>query len=241
MNILKNPPTVSKIFFQFWTGFGSGMIGSIILAIVILLSWKVVGDTLSPTDVNLNEFGVTIDQQSTHPLFVHFITIAVFLGVLASNISFVALSSITNDRYNYRSTMVTHCFFGNLIVLILVIPCYIIFNAYLQSDGIAIAGIIHGLASAILSSLILEIVNRHEHSLVNIIALIASMIIFTWIAVPVYKSGSTLFVFLVMPLLMGTISATNSLAESIYAWVYQTYGKDSLNLNQRFGDDYGKS
>jgi MFS family permease len=240
MNILKNPPSVSKIFFQFWTGFGSGMIGSVIFAIVILLSWKIVGDTLSPTDVALNEFGVKIDQESTHPLFVHFITVAIFLGVMAANIAFVSLSSITNDRYNYRSTMVTHCFFGNLILLLLLIPCYIIFNAYLQSDGIAIAGIIHGLTAAMFSSLVLEIVNRHEHSLVNIIALMGSMIIFTWIAVPMYKSGSTLFAFIILPLLMGIISSTNSLAEAVYAWVYQSWGNDILNLDQRFGDDYGK-
>jgi MFS family permease len=240
MDILKNPPSVSKIFFQFWTGFGSGMIGSIVFAIVILVSWSVVGDTLSPSDVDLNEFGVKIDQQTTHPLFVHFITVAIFLGVMAANLAFISLSSITNDRYNYRSTMVTHCFFGNLILLLLLIPCYIIFNIYLKSDGVAIAGIVHGLAAAMLSSLILEIVNQHKHSIINIIALIASMIIFTWVAIPIYGSGTTMFAFLILPLLMGIIAANNSLAESLYAWVYQTYGKDMMSLDQRFGDDYVK-
>ncbi len=80
----KKPVTLSQIFISFLTGFGAGIAGTAVLAIIIFLSWSVIGGVLSPQEVPLNEFGVQIDAPQTHPLFLHFVVLAVFLGSMVA-------------------------------------------------------------------------------------------------------------------------------------------------------------
>lgn len=235
---MKEPFSLSRIFVNFFTGFGSGLIGTAVFGIMILVTWSIVGDTLSPTDIRLNEFGVRISQSDSHPLFLHFITLAIFLGILAGNIAFVILSTVVESRYENRSTAVTHVFFANLIMLILMLPVYVISSNLFGPQGVAFAGIFHALLSVIFSFFSLELIHYHKHLFISLYGVIAGIVLFVLVASFMVKGGNSLLAFLSLPLLMGFILAGNGIVRSVYAWMYQTYGVDMLNVETRFGDDY---
>lgn len=235
---LKNPPSLSKIFGDFFTGFGAGLIGTAVFGIVLLLSWSIVGDTLAPTDVVINEFGVEINQRETHPLFLHFITLAIFMGILSGNVAFVVLKALIDPRYENKATMMSHVFFANLVILVLMLPAYIIFSNLFASDGVAFAAVLHIVVSVLFSFFVLEFVNFTKHLLVSLYGAIFGLLLFLWVAALMLKSNPSMLAFLSLPLLMGFILSGNRIAQATYAWMYQSYGVDMLNIDTRFGADY---
>ena len=237
-NLLK-PLTFLDVFVRFFSGFGAGIAGSVILLIVLFLGWGIVGNTLSPDTVATNEFGVATVTTGTHPLFAYFIVLAVFLGVLAANISHILMSTVVSEHYAFRTTLLTNVFFGNLILLILMIPVYIIMNGYFGHIAIGVAALIHAVLSAILSFFILEVINWSKHLLVNLYGLVIGLILFTIVAV-LFFSNKTVLAFFVFPFLFGFLSMGNAIAQAVYEWFYKAYGNDFLNIDTRFGDDYGQ-
>jgi hypothetical protein len=75
--------------------------------------------------------------------------------------------------------------------------------------------------------------------MVNLYGLLLGFILFILISI-LFFSNKTLFAFFVLPFLFGFLSMGNALSQSIYEWFYKTYGNDFLNMDTRFGDDYGK-
>ncbi len=235
---LLKPLSFLDVFIRFFSGFGAGVAGSVILLIVLFMGWGIVGNTLSPANVTTNEFGVSEMVTGTHPLFIYFVVLASFLGILASSVSYILMSTVVSEHYHYRTTLLTDVFFGNLILLILMIPVYAIMNSYFGYESIGIAAVIHAILSAILSFFILEIINWSKYLLVNLYGLILGLILFTIVAV-LFFSNKTIFAFFVLPLLFGFLSMGNALAQAAYEWFYHAYGNDFLNSENRFGDDYG--
>ncbi len=236
---LLRPVSFLDIFIRFFSGFGAGLSGAIIMLIVLFLSWSIVGDTLAPKDVALNEFGVAIETQSTHPLFAYFVVLAAFLGIIASNIAYILIATFISEYYSFRTTLLTDVFFGNLIILILMIPVYVVMTNYFGNDGIGIASFMHVILSVILSFFTLEIINWSKHLLVNLYGFILGIICFVLVSL-VFYSNKTALAFFVLPLLFGFLAMGNAMAQSIYEWFYKTYGNDFLNIETRFGEDYGK-
>lgn len=235
---MKDSFSLSRIVINFFTGFGSGLIGTAIFGIMILLTWSIVGDTLSPSDIRLNEFGVQISQTDSHPLFLHFITLAIFLGILAGNIAFVILNTVVEDRYEHRSTAITHVFFANLIILILMLPGYVTMSNLFGSEGIAFAGVSHAILSVLFSFFALEFIHFTKYLFVSLYGALMGIVLFLLIGSFLVKGNTSLLAFLSLPLLMGLVLAGNGIVRAIYAWMYQTYGMDVLNIQTRFGDDY---
>ena len=237
---LDNPPALSKILGDFAIGFGAGLVGTATFGIVVFLSWSVVGDTLAPTDVIRNEFGVQINQAGTHPLFLHFITLAIFLGILAATVSLVTITGITDSRYKHRTTTLTHVFFSNLVILILMLPAYIMFSNLFVAEGVAAAALLHAIFAAIFSFFSLQFVHLNRHLIVSLYGVILGMVFFLCVTAMMLRGNSSFIAFLALPLLMGSLLGMDSLAQSIYGWVYKRYGVDWLNINTRFGDDYSE-
>jgi len=237
---LKNPPTLSKIVTNFFTGFGSGLVGTAVFGIIILLSWSIVGDTLSPTDIVKNEFGVQINNVQTHPLFLHFITLAIFLGILVGNLAFVFLSATSDARYTNKTTLITHVFFSNLVLLVFMLAGYVTFSNLFAAPGVAAAAIIHMILSVLFSFFTLEFVNFSRHLFVSLYGILVGIILFL-IAGAVFLAGNaSLLAFLSLPLLMGFVLMGNSVIQAVYGWMYANYGIDALNIETRFGEDYGQ-
>ena len=156
MNLQKSP-TFSKTIGSFFTGFGAGIVGAIVFGAVILLSWSIVGSSLSPSAIaTANEFGVSNSIEKPHDLFLFFVMLAMFLSILATSIAYVALSSVADEVYNKRATVLTHAFFANLIFLVLTIPLYLGFSG-LRVEGLMMAAMIHIGLSAIFTFLVQEL------------------------------------------------------------------------------------
>ena len=232
--------SLAQILLRFFAGFGAGFAGAIVLGIVILLSWSIVGGTLAPPDTAFNEFGVRIDQMPTHPLFLHVVTLAVFLGAIVANVGYVFLSTALEKRYDHRATVITHTFFGNLILLVLILPVYMIMSRSFGSSGIGLAGIIHVMLATLFTFFVLEIINQSKYLLVNVYGAIIGLVFFFFFAIWLAGNNPTVLAFLTLPLLVGFIALGNGIAESLYNWIYRIYGSDFLNIETRFGTDYGK-
>jgi MFS family permease len=238
-NLNQADVTFPSIFSRFLIGFGSGFIGTIVLGIVLFLSWSIVGETLSPSDVVKNEFGISI-QTEAHPLFISIITLAVFLATLVANISYVLLSTMIDEKYSRRATSLTQVFFGNLVILLLMLPAYTFANELFGQMGGAIAGILHLVLGTFFSFFALEALHQSKYLIVNVYGMILGMILFFLIGGALTNSQSTASAFLLMfPVLLGAMALGNRIAEVFYLWLYQNYGKDFLNVDTRFGSDYG--
>ena len=239
-NLNQADVTFPSIFSRFLVGFGSGFIGTIVLGIVLFLSWSVVGETLSPSDVVKNEFGINIQTES-HPLFISIITLAIFLATLAANISYVLLATMIDEKYSRRATALTQVFFGNLVILLLVLPAYAFSGQFFGQMGSAFAGVFHLIIGTFFSFFVLEALHQSEYLIVNIYGMILGLVLFFLIGGSLASSQSTASAFLLMfPVLLGGMSLGNRIAEVLYLWLYRNYGNDFLNVDTKFGSDYGE-
>jgi len=236
---LLKPLSFLDIFIRFFSGFGAGVAGAVILLIVLFAGWSIVGSTLSPAEITTNEFGISQMEEGIHPLFIYFVVLAVFLGVLAANLSYILISTVVSEHYAFRTTLLTDIFFGNLILLILMIPVYAMMNGHFGYTSIGLAALIHAILSSLLSFFTLEIINWSKYLMVNLYGLLVGLILFVIVSI-LFFSNKTIFAFFFLPFLFGFLAMGNALAQSIYEWYYRTYGNDFLNSETRFGDDYGQ-
>jgi hypothetical protein len=240
-NTQKQNYTIPSIFSRFLIGFGAGFIGTLVLGLMLFLSWKVVGETLSPSDVIKNEFGITITDNQTHPLFLSIVTLSVFLAVMAANIAYVFLSSIVEEKYIRRSTTLTQVFFGNLVFLLLMLPLYVISSSNFGPSGIAITAVLHAVFTAFFSFLVTEVLHQSKYFIVNLYGTIIGIIFFVFCANMLVINNATTLTLLALPILLGFTALGNRLAEVLYAWLINTYGTDFLNVDTQFGKDYNQN
>ncbi len=236
MNTEKNV-SLSQIIFRFFTGVGAGFAGSVVFMLILFAGWSIVGESLSATAETVNGFGVLVKETNTHPLFVYLVMLASFLGVLASAATYTLLMVLVEDRFSLKSTALTHTFFGNLVLMIVMIPGYIIASNKTGVDGVTNIVLTHFLIAGIFTFLILETLHWSKHFLINVYSM-AIALAFYFIATMSLTSNSTSLVLLAMPLLFGFLAMSNSFTTTIYQWVFRTYGSDVLNTETRFGSDY---
>lgn len=238
--LLKNESPVATTFFRFMTGFGSGFAGTIVLGLIVFLTWSIVGDVLSPNVVQETAFGIQVKRDGAHPLFLYAVILAIFLATLAANIALAFVSSIIEEKYKSRSTAITQIFAGSLLLLFFFLPVYFIGNIFYGPNGIAFAGLFHSICLAIFTFLVMEVIAGTRYILVTLYGIILGMTLFFFFGI--ISSGHTvIMLFLALPLLSGFLGAGNGIAEGVYNWFFYTYGNDFLNLENRYGDDYGKS
>lgn len=238
--ILLNNSPISTTFFRFMTGFGSGLAGTIVLGLIVFLTWSIVGDVLSPSDVQETEFGIQLKRDGAHPLFIYAVILAIFLATLAANIAQAFVSSLVEEKYSARSTAITQIFAGSLLLLFFFLPVYLVGNGFYGSIGIAFAGLFHAICLAIFTFFIMEIIAGTRYILVNLYGIILGITLFFFFGI-IFSGHTAIVVFLALPLLFGFLGAGNGIAEGVYNWFFHTYGSDFLNLDKRYGDDYGKT
>ena len=230
---------VSLIFLRLLVGIASGFTGTVVLAIILLSTWSIVGDTITGANIETNVLGFQIGKEETHPLFLSIVIAGIFLGTLASSMTFAFLATATEERYDHRATILTQTFFGNLILLTFVLILYILGNEYFASKGVAAAGLIHCLLSSVFGVFILEIINRSRYLIVSTYGVIVGLILFTILLTIIALQNFTVGIFLCLPILLGCLHMGNALSEGIYSWFYRTYGADILGDETVFGSDYG--
>jgi len=239
---MQNPsPSVStaSLFSRFIIGFAAGFLGTVVLGIIIFLTWGIVGDTLSATEIAQSEFGVGLQADKAHPLFLSIITLAVFLSTLVANLAHVFLSTIVDAKFKRRSTTLTQVFFGNLVILFLMLPVHLLTSRELGPNGMAISGILHAILSTFFSTFVLEALHQSKYLIVNVYGTVLGIILFFLIGLMFINVNPTMLVILILPLLFSMIALGNRIAELFYAWLCKNYGTDFLNIDTKFGEDYG--
>ena len=232
------PFGIQEFFIRLGIALGSGFLGTIVMGLILLLSWSIVGDALSPKLSEVNEFGVQIVQDANHPLLLWIIFLAVFIGSMATTLSHTVLISLTEEVPWKKMTVYTQVFFGQLILLIPMLLLYMVANIRLGTDGIALAGFIHGLLSILFVYLIQRLYERSERVLVAIYGMVLGLILVATIMFLVSTANRAMLTFTTFPLLMLLIHMGSGIADILYLWVYNSSGSDPLSLSTQYGEDY---
>lgn len=232
--------TLFTIFLRFVGGFGAGLAGTIVLGIILFLTWSIIGETISQADVNKSEFGVELNEQNTHPLFMGVILVAVFLASLVSNLIYCILSTTLEEKYQARSTNLTQIFSGNLCILVFLIPLYLISTKSNGVNGVTIVAVAHILLTTIFTFFILEIFSTSTYIIVSLYGLILGLILFLLFEILLAGNTTIILSFSILPLLLASLGAGNGIVEMFYYWLQKAYGMDFLDVDRRFGNDYGK-
>ncbi len=231
---------ISRIFLRFFAGFGAGLAGTMVWGLILFLFWSVVGDVLSPSDVETSEFGITLTVKKTHPLFLYVMVFAVFMATLVANLSHSFIMSVMEERYHARSTTLTHVFFGSLIILFFFLPAYMLGAGMFGPTGIGVAALLHIVCTALFAFFVLEIVAGTKHLLVHVYGAILGIALFFFIGNVLAGGNTTIASFLLLPLLLGVFGGGNGIAEGVYHWISQTYSNDFLHTEKVYGGDYGQ-
>ncbi len=230
---------ISIIFFRFIAGFFSGVIGTVILGLILFLTWSIVGDTLNqPTDLNPT-IGIQLDRPPAHPLFVYIVVFGVFIASLLSNISYTIGMNMLEEKYENRATSITQVFLSSVIILIIFLPAYIFANASFQVPGVAFAAILHTGFCAIFTYIVLETLTQTKYLLVRIYGIILGIAMFFVLESILLDTKATIAIFLSLPFLHGLLGMGNGISEGVYHWFFKTYANDFLHSERRFGQDYG--
>lgn len=237
MDLKKHIP-LSQIIFRYLTGFGAGVSGSIVFLLILLAGWSIVGESLSAQAGSVNEFGVSEGAINAHPLFVYLILFATFLSVLMASSMYALFMTLVEERFTLKTTALAHAFFGNIVLMVFLLPAYIITSRQGGLDGITNTVLIHVLISGIFTFFILEALHWNKYFLVSIYALAIALALYFLSQIGFTEEQTHSRVLLAMPLLFGFIAMSRSFAEMIYQWIFRTYGNDVLNAETRFGSDY---
>jgi len=234
--------SLSTIFIRFSLGFGSGGAGAIVLGLVLLFTWSIAGDVLSPSTYQIqDEFGQTLSyKENTHPLFLSVVIFAVFLATLVANLFYCLIISTVEEKYVTKSTNVTHTFIGNLILLIIFLPVYLLSSSQFGAPGVAFTALFHTILVAILTFLIIEILSTHKYILVSVYGAFLGLSMFLCLINIIGFGNPTVLTFITLPLLLGLIGAGSAIAQMFYMWIQKLYDNDFLATDKRFGEDYGK-
>jgi len=230
--------SISVIFLRFLVGFGAGFVGSVVLGIILLLSWSIVGDAFSSISVANSDVNLDLGSVNTHPLFLSLIVLAFFISVLTATLMYGFLTPTIEAKYNFRSTILSQTFFGNLVFLFLMIPIYILAKKFFFANGVATAGAIHAIVASIFTFSVIELLNEKKYILVRLYGGIFGALLFMFFGIMFLKGNTTFLIFLLLPLVLGFLGAGNASMEIFYQWLYQNYGIDFLNTQARFDGDY---
>lgn len=231
-----------RVFVNTIIGMGSGLLGTIVLGLILLLTWSIVGEVLMPTSHQAtNEFGEVLShKQETHPLFLSVVIWAVFMAALAANILRTVLVSVLEEHYTARATSITQVSVGNILLLLFMIPVYLLVSSNYGAGGVAFAALAHCVLSVLFSYLAMDVLALKRYLLVSLHGNMAGLVLF-FVSISAFSlENPTILAFVSLPLLLGMMSLGNGLTHLIYFWFADAYGNDILDSEKRFGNDYGR-
>lgn len=233
--------SLSEIFFRFFAGIWAGTSGAIVMGIVLFLTWSIVGDTLLPNQEIISEFDRINQDNSTHPMFLAIVLMSVFLSSLVSNLVFCLINSILTERYPYRSTMLTQVFLGNITILILFIPVYLIVSGGHGPLGVGVVAISHAVLAGLFTFFASEILSTSTYIFISLYGAILGLVFLLFTGSRLVSINPTVLSFLALPMLLGFLNAGNAIVEMFYFWFRKVYGINFLETDKRFGSDYGRT
>lgn len=236
----KKQHSIASLFTRFIIGFGAGFVGMIVLALILFLSWSIMGDYLQTTNELTDSLGSTIGQIETHSLFLILVVLAIFVSTLVTTLAHAFLNTLVDQYYTKRTTALTHIFYGNVVFLIFTLPLYVIMNKYFQTSGIIYIAIMHAFLTCFFSISVLQALHQAKYTLVNLYGNLFGLVLFLFMGVILLNIVDPfVLIFLAFPLFMGIMAIGNRFIELFYAFLYTKTGIDMLNIETTYGNDYG--
>ena len=235
--------TLPNVFVNTLMGFAAGMLGTMVMGLILLLTWSIVGEVLAPTNQQVtNELGeVLTHKQNTHPLFLSVIIWAVFMATLAANVLQTVLFCNMDERYNNKATTLTQVAVGNVLMLLVMIPIYLVVSSKYGAAGVGVAALIHSTLTVMFSALAMELLSLKRYTLVSVYGIIFGLAFF-FLSLNVFSTEKpTLMALSALPLLLGMMTFGRGIFQLVYFWFAETYANDFLDIEKRFGADYGQA
>ncbi len=235
--------TISGVFFRFLGGIWAGALGSIVMGVILFFTWTIVGDILMDSQrVEVLDNGFSVSEATPiHPLFIPIVLISIFLSGLVANLVFCVINTTMGERYPYRSTTLTHVFFGNLLILFLFIPIYLILGSIYGATGIGVSSITHVIIMGLFTFFVSEILSTSNYAFVSLYGAVLGLGLFVFWSSFLADKSPIMLTLLAFPLLLGFLNGSNAAVEMFYFWISEIYGVKFLETNKRFGSDYGRT
>lgn len=231
-----------RVFLNTLLGFGSGLLGVMVLGLILLITWSIVGEVLLPTNQQAtNEFGEILNhKQETHPLFLSVVILAVFMATLVANILRTILVNAIEERYKASATSLTQVSAGNIVILLLMIPVYLMISDNYGAAGVASAALVHCIVTALFSFLALEIIALKRYLFISLYGVLVGLSFFLMSLNLFNPENPTIMAFVALPLLLAFMALGTGITQLVYFWFTDAYGNDFLDSDKRFGSDYGE-
>lgn len=234
------PPqfTFLSLITRTFAGVGGGILGSIVLLVIYILSVSVVAPVLNPVEIGSATGG---EMPEISPLFIFILMGMVFASTLAANLIAPLLISFTQSgKYKRVTTSLFQIFIVNIVVFIILAPIYL-FSQGLGFEFMSYAAGLQIAFSVLASALIFEIIANYKYALLGVYSTIFAVLAAIAVNIMVYTmlGNATILLFIALPLLWGGVGFMFGIVGMIYQWVVRTWGTDYLSTFQDYTKDYG--
>jgi len=225
----------SLLFFKALSGLGVGIIGMIVLLIFVLLGLG------------------TASGDNTGPFLIFSAIVMGFITAMVSNcLGAFLFGMLDREKYADIRKVIKHIISLNILIFISLLPVYffgIIGGAEQSLKIVFLIATLQLVVSAISSMFTLELSNSKSsrENFLAIYGITFAILITIIVNVVIYQvgqvfssqaelatggsggKGPTAVLFAILPTTWLFFGAFTSAVEMIYRWIYQTWGKDSLN------------
>lgn len=227
------PPqfTFLSLITRTFAGLGGGILGSVVLLVIYILSVSIVAPVLNPSG----------DVTEISPLFIFILMGMVFASTLSANLIGPFLISLTQSgKYKRVTTSLFQIFIVNIVVFIILAPIYL-FSQGLGFEFMSYAAGLQIAFSVLASALVFEIIANMKYALLGVYSTIFAVLAAIAINIMVYTmfGNATILLFIALPLLWGGIGFMFGIVGMIYQWIVRTWGTDYLSTFQDYTKDYG--
>ncbi len=217
-------------------GLVGGVLGSVVLLIIYILSVSIVSPVLNPV-----VSGSAVESSEVSPLFIFILMGMVFASTLAANIITPLLISLTQSgKYKRVTTSLFQIFIINIVVFVILAPIYL-FSQGLGFEFMSYAAGLQIAFSVLASALVFEIIANYKYALLGVYSTIFAVLLAIALNIMVYTvaGNATILLFIALPLLWGGVGFMFGVVGMVYQWVVRTWGVDYLSTFQDYTKDYG--
>lgn len=220
--------TLAQSFLRLIIGFGSGLLGTVVLTGVIFATWSIIGQTLMST-IQPPEADSTVLAPATeqHPLFLVIVTLAIFLGGFVTSLLFAVIIINIEERFHKTTHVLTHVFFGNLVLLFFSLPLYLLGSFTHNQSGVMVAGALHATLVGTFTYLAKETSHPTGRSLLTVYTLLFCLTLAGFFLILASKNFAAMS-FLLFPIIYCCIGFGSGISTLFYQWLRDVYSCDFL-------------
>ncbi|MFC1599397.1 hypothetical protein ACFL3T_00025 [Patescibacteria group bacterium] len=234
------PPqfTFLSLITRTFAGLGGGILGSVVLLVIYILSVSIVAPVLNPMETGSATGG---EFAEISPLFIFILMGMIFASTLAANLIAPFLISLTQgEKYKRVTTSLFQIFIVNIVVFVILSPIYL-FSQGLGFEYMSYAAGLQIAFSVLASALVFEIIANMKYALLGVYSTIFAVLLGIALNIMVYTvaGNATILLFIALPVLWGGVGFMFGIVGLIYQWIVKTWGTDYLSTFQDYTKDYG--